>query len=877
MKKSDAFLIYSASAGSGKTHTIVSLFLTQLLRNNKPENIRRMLAVTFTNKATSEMKERIIKKLQLFASETSELDKDPVFCFVKKQLRVTDRTLQTKAKLFLEFMINNYNYFNVITIDRLSHNIIRNFSSDLGLQSNFQVEIDTKEFVSLIVSRVLTKATENKQIIKLLQKHVIQKADQQASWDISPELNKLATMMFSENHMYSLEEVSKKSLSLFFEVEKNISNTVEFAKTTLKQKAKKLLQYFHKSELFDSLFPLEQTPKLIRLIANSDWNKKAGKTIEKSLETGVFIKKDSPKEKIKKFEEIRDQVVEILQSYINNWERIGALIEVRKNLTPLAVTGILAREIIEIQKEQNILHIAFFNKLINQAVSGSSTPFIYEKLGVRFKNIFIDEFQDTSKIQWSNLAPLLSFAIENEQKNNSIVIVGDAKQSIYRWRGGNPEQFISLYNHSTPFTIEPRVVRLKTNYRSAKSIVDFNNFFFRKASKFLKDPQHTKTYLEDLEQQTHSNETGYVTIKAISEKESKDEAPFLKETTKKIKDILNSGVSPNEICVLVRKNKQASMVYQELSKNNILVNSTESLLLSQSEKILFLVNLIKLRTKIFTDELKYRLIEYFLKPVENDFSWIKENLCLSIQDLLLKFSNGRFVYKKFLKLNILTGLEYALNAFEINKTPDIYLNSFFETLLGLKNKNQLTEAQFLRHWKQIKDKASIKTPANSNAVKVMTVHKAKGLEFEAVIIPFIDNDYIEGRNNKIWARVDFEETNKLGKIPLGVSKNLENFGSKIKNQYVDFESKAVLDAINLLYVATTRPSKELHLFVDKEKANKQNNLAHVFFSIYPDLMDNKKEFGNRTYLKPIKKVVKTNSYAWTFNLINGKKALYQEV
>ena len=214
MKKSDAFLIYTASAGSGKTHTIVSLFLTQLLRNNKPENIRRMLAVTFTNKATSEMKERIIKKLQLFASETSELDKDPVFCFVKKELRVTDRTLQTKAKLFLEFMINNYNYFNVITIDRLSHNIIRNFSSDLGLQSNFQVEIDTKEFVSLIVSRVLTKATENKQIIKLLQKHVIQKADQQASWDISPDLNKLATMMFSENHMYSLEEVSKKSFSL---------------------------------------------------------------------------------------------------------------------------------------------------------------------------------------------------------------------------------------------------------------------------------------------------------------------------------------------------------------------------------------------------------------------------------------------------------------------------------------------------------------------------------------------------------------------------------------------------------------------------------------------------------------------------------------
>ena len=816
-------MIYSASAGSGKTHTIVSLFLTQLLRNNKPENIRRMLAVTFTNKATSEMKERIIKKLQLFASETSELDKDPVFCFVKKELRVTDRTLQTKAKLFLEFMINNYNYFNVITIDRLSHNIIRNFSSDLGLQSNFQVEIDTKEFVSLIVSRVLTKATENKQIIKLLQKHVIQKSDQQASWDISPELNKLATMMFSENHMYSLEEVSKKSLSLFFEVEKNISYTVEFAKTTLKQKAKKLLQYFHKSELFDSLFPLEQTPKLIRLIANSDWNKKAGKTIEKSLETGVFIKKDLPKEKIKKFEEIRAQVVEILQSYINNWERIGALIEVRKNLTPLAVTGILAREIIEIQKEQNILHIAFFNKLINQAVSGSSTPFIYEKLGVRFKNIFIDEFQDTSKIQWSNLAPLLSFAIENEHKNNSIVIVGDAKQSIYRWRGGNPEQFISLYNHSTPFTIEPRVVRLKTNYRSAKSIVDFNNFFFKKASKFLKDSQHTKIYLEDLEQQTHSNETGYVTIKAISEKESKDEVPFLKETTKKIKDILNSGVLPNEICVLVRKNKQASMVYQELSKNNILVNSTESLLLSQSEEILFLVNLIKLRTKIFTDELKYRLIEYFLKPVENDFSWIKENLCLSIQDLLLKFSNGRFVYKKFLKLNILTSLEYALNAFEINKTPDIYLNSFFETLLGLKN------------------------------------------------------DYIEGRNNKIWATVDFEESNKLGKIPLGVSKNLENFGAKIKKQYVDFESKAVLDAINLLYVATTRPSKELHLFVDKEKANKQNNLAHVFFSIYPDLMDNKKEFGNRSYLNPIKKVVKTNSYAWTFNLINGKKALYQEV
>ena len=194
-------MIYSASAGSGKTHTIVSLFLTQLLRDNKPENIRRMLAVTFTNKATSEMKERIIKKLQLFATETEEFDKDSVFRFVKKQLGVSDSTLQTRAKRSLEFIINNYNYFNVITIDRLSHNIIRNFSSDLGLQSNFQVEIDTKEFVDLIVSRVLTKATENKQIIKLLQKHVIQKTDQQASWDTSPELKKLATMMFSENHM----------------------------------------------------------------------------------------------------------------------------------------------------------------------------------------------------------------------------------------------------------------------------------------------------------------------------------------------------------------------------------------------------------------------------------------------------------------------------------------------------------------------------------------------------------------------------------------------------------------------------------------------------------------------------------------------------
>ena len=877
MKKSDAFLIYCASAGSGKTHTIVSLFLYQLLKDNKPENIKRMLAVTFTNKATSEMKERIIKKLQLFASETVEADKDPVFGFVKEKLCVTKSTLRTRAKRSLEFIINNYNYFNIITIDRLSHNIIRNFSSDLGLQSNFQVEIDTKEFIDLIVSRVLTKATENKQIIKLLQKHVIQKSDQQASWDISPELNKLATMMLSENHMYRLDEVSKKTLSLFFEVEKNISNTVELTKTTLEQKAKNLLQQLRKSELFDSFFPLEQTPKLIRRIANSDWKKKAGKTIEKSLETGDFIKKDSPKEKIKVFETIRGQVIEVLHGYINNWERIGALIEVRKNITPLALIGIVAREMIELQKEQNVLHIAFFNKLINQAVSRSSTPFIYEKLGVRFKNIFIDEFQDTSKIQWSNLAPLLSYAIENEQKNNSIVIVGDAKQSIYRWRGGNPEQFISLYNYNTPFTIEPRIVRLKTNYRSAKSIVGFNNYFFKEASKFLKDSQHTKIYLEDLEQEAFSKETGYVTITAISEKDSDSEAPFLKETTKKIKDILNSGVSPDEICVLVRKNKQASIVYQELSKNNILANSSESLLLSQSEEINFLVNLIKLRTKIFTDELKYSLIEYFMKPLENEFSWIKESLCTSIEELLLKFSNGRFVYKNFLKLNLLTSLEYALYAFEINKTPNVYLNSFFESLLGLKNKNQLTEAQFLRHWKQVKDKASIKTPENSNAVKVMTVHKAKGLEFEVVIIPFIDNNWIDGRNNKIWAKVDFKEAERLGKIPLSVSKNLENFGSKIKNQYIDFESKAVLDAINLLYVATTRPSKELHIFVDKDMADKQNNLAHVFFSIYPDLLDTKIEHGKRSFLKPTKKAEKANFSTWTFNLIKGKKALYQEV
>ena len=528
------------------------------------------------------------------------------------------------------------------------------------------------------------------------------------------------------------------------------------------------------------------------------------------------------------------------------------------SLTPSILLKIIKSNSEDIQKENNELLLSKFNKLIYKEIGNQPTPYLYEKLGVKFNDYLIDEFQDTSNLQWKNLIPLISHALESFQENEnqgSLFLVGDPKQSVYRWRGADPKIFVSLLlNEKTPFSVQKSITNLPVNFRSRNEIINFNNSLFKHASGLLKSNYHKKIFLQGSDQKHNNFSNGHVSITFINKDFKKEQQleSVLKETLSQIENCLSRGFEQSEIAVLVRDNKQSSQISEWLIENNVSVLSQDSLSIDNSEKIELLINLIKLKDNNRNQEARAILIGNFANLVKPKdlFVFYKENLNNELKRFL-KNLNIFSLYKAF-EISFLESVDFFIKELQMDlSNTDPYILFFREVIFEQVSQNKNNEKEFLVFWKQNSTKIKIPSGSSKNAVQVLTIHKAKGLEFPVVIYPFVDSVTHRNSGKRNWLPVFEENLSKNILIPF--NENFREYSDSFQKEYDSISSNEELDNLNLLYVALTRAVDELHMISEYPKIKSINSHNQIIRAFLEDSARWKEDHNKYNWGKPIHK------------------------
>ena len=827
------FNIYRASAGSGKTFTLVKEYIKILLESTNHNSFHQILAVTFTNKAVNEMKQRVLEGLMELGqirdtSEASDLANQLV---AETGMALSD--LQKKAGTILQRILHNYAFFEISTIDKFTHRVIRSFAKDLRLAQNFEVVLDTDLLLEEAINNLLSKAGEDAELTRVLIDFSLEKTDSDKSWDLSRDLMKVGKLTFKENEIRHLQSLENKSISDFKTLQQLIRRQIKSIEQQLVEHGNNGLQLIEQSGLSETDFPRQTLPNQFKKIRN------LGPELEKLFETKMLENLQSGDIVKKGAEQPNSQLTDGLLEHYQSAKKLvfhrAFLLNIYGNVLPLTILNTILKEIRTIEKERDLLPISSFNKLIASTIINQPAPFIYERLGEKFRHYFIDEFQDTSQMQWNNLTPLISNALESLDENEnpgSLMLVGDVKQAIYRWRGGNPEQFLDLIRKiNNPFTVEPEILDLKKNYRSRSEIIHFNNQFFKSISSFLTEPAYHQLFSEETEQETHLKDGGYVQIEFLDKKSDAIDQLYLDRTISIIEEVQRAGHTLNDICILTRKKDQGVLLSEGLAKKGIAVTSPDTLLLENNPEVNFLIDLLK--QSQYPDDLNhsFQLFSYLIpkdmhfhqelsKAISDPYGWLEVHWQFNLESFKFK--------------SVYDGFEEAIKVFGLSEKSDAYVSYLLDEVLNLEQKHNTGMRAFLDYWALNHHKISISTPADIEAVNIMTIHKAKGLEFPVVIFPYANTGIYAELDAKLWVETDSEMFCGFRKLLINKNKQIRNYGDAIETLYLDDQNRLELDAFNVLYVALTRAIDSLYIISETDR----NSSDKSGIKSYSDLLLN---------------------------------------
>jgi ATP-dependent exoDNAse (exonuclease V) beta subunit len=818
------YKIYNASAGSGKTFTLAKAYLKILIKSKNHNQFKSILALTFTNKAVGEMKERILDMLKSFSEKESLVNPNPMFKAICEELLIRPEALYNKSKHILKHIIHHYGAFDISTIDGFTHRIIRTFAHDLKLPVNFEVELDQERLLNEAVDSLISRAGKDEILTKILVDFAIEKADDDKSWDISYDFNKIAKLLVNENDLKEIVKLKGKTLQDFNALKKQLLKQISETEQYIKSLADSTLRLIEEAGLEHNDFSGGKNayiPNYFLKLQQLNFSINFNTAWINNLEDKPLYPKTSTTDDVKQIlDTIKPEIVLAFNTSRDYVFRIKFLKSASKNITPLSVLNAIQNELNTLKEEQNKMLISEFNKIISNEIKDQPTPFIYERLGEKFKHYFIDEFQDTSQMQWENLVPLLDNALASA--NGSAMLVGDAKQAIYRWRGGEAEQFIHLYNKTkNPFQVEADVLSLETNYRSSRQIITFNNSFF----KFLSDQYFSDSNYAELfrkaEQKTHSESDGYVDLNFLDIQKDDDATElYLSQVFETVNQCLSDGFSLDDICVLVRKRKEGVAVANHLSENGINITSSETLLLKNSKKVLFIDSFLKLLLQPNNDSLKVEFLSFIADQhqIDDKHQFFSTYLKKNLNDMFdgLKSLNMFINKDELLQLPLYELVEQIIRVFNLNKNSDAYLQFYMDIVLEFTQKQNSNLRAFTDYFGKKKDKLSVVSQNHINAIKIMTIHKAKGLEFPIVIFPFADLNIYRELEPKIWFPVKKENYSGFDTLLLNYNKDIEQYGDIGNNLHQQHQSQLELDNINLLYVVLTRAIEQLYVISKKD-------------------------------------------------------------
>lgn len=855
-----SFSIYDASAGSGKTYTLVKEYLTILLSAQQDDAYRSILAITFTNKAVHEMKSRVVNTLAAFASEQVPEKYAGMLRDIANEILLTEQQIKKKSRNIIRHIIHNYAAFDISTIDKFTHRVVRTFAHDLEIPVTFEVSLDTDNLLQEAVDAVIAQAGEDEQLTKLLVDFAIEKTDDDKSWDISRELLETGKLLLNENNKDEIVHFQNNSIAHFMRTKEKVRIACQNLQKQCVEIAQNALQIIADADIKLESFYSKYVPIFLNKIVGGSLS--ANNNLAEKYLNGVKATRYSGKvvqsERIK-IDHIADEIASKILEINNLICKILFYKAFLKNITPLSLVNTLGKQLDKIQQEQNILSITEFNRLINEQIKQQPAPFIYERLGDRYRHFFIDEFQDTSALQWENLIPLIDNATSSETdgQKGTAMIVGDPKQAIYRWRGGKAEQFIELINGPSPFNNkEKSLTRLETNHRSFSEVIQFNNDFFKKISEAFKHPDYEALYLNKSSQNTTDKKGGFVNISFISpdempESKAEKNEIYIKHIVKTIEELVKNGFSYSEIAILTRTRAQGVLVAAALIERKIQIISSETLEIANASEVIFILNMLRFLSNPQDIQSKASALQFLAVQKQNQLpihDFIEAGIAAHNSadfDMWLQHQGFLFSCESAIKKGLYEIVQGIIAAF-IPEKNNAYIQFFEDIVLERDMKTGSGISDFLDYWERKGHMSSITTPEGENAIRIMTVHKAKGLEFPVVILPFAEDDFNRKPKEKLWLEHE-DSLIELPKILVDNTAVVEQFGTSSATLYQSKRQEVLLDTINVLYVALTRPVEQLYVISAMNLTDDNEPVKDNVSSFFINFLLHKKVFKTTVF------------------------------
>ena len=840
------FKIYKASAGSGKTFTIVREYLTLCLGDNA-DAYREILAVTFTNKAANEMKAKILRFLLGIIEDSQNNDIVQMRDYLLSAIGIDKNELIERANCLYVKMLHNYSDVAVCTIDSFVQRLSRSFARELDLPGQYNVILDEEDLIDEIIQRLSDEIGTNTFITKILSNFVEYNLSEETSWNVKKPISEFIGKLLTE------DAYRKGNYKNFIDLDEEKYNDI---KKKVNSENKKI-----KDDL--SLIINEIESEEARLgIADADYNGKSKTglpSVKKKMVDGKSVITTATIEKIlsgeknwfdsKRRSDSDDTIVGVYLKAIDKYKSLYLKKLIFETIEKDLFLYVLRNHIFELIREYiaetSQVHISEFNKRISDILGDCSVPFIYERIGEKYRHYFIDEFQDTSVLQWQNFLPLMENSLSFGNMN---MIVGDAKQSIYRFRSGEVEQIINLpmiYKRpegefgarcESQFVNSAQKMSLSTNYRSSKNVIKFNNTYFRFAERYLgiADVYH------DAEQVYNpKNQGGYVSVEVFgsdlktAEYKEKVKASMLAQ----IKNLHSQGIDYKDITILVRSNSDGTDIADYLVVNGLEVLSAESLLLKSSDKIQLIVNTLRLMVDD-KNPVTRKAVNYFYDSIHH--------ISMLGRDAIHRISSGDAMNR------VCTGGLYDVivqicKSYNFNILEDVFLQYFMNTVYEWQSHHTAGITDFLEFWDKKKEKLSVQITGDLDCVNIMTIHKAKGLEFKVVLYPYADTQLSSSHGftqSEIWIQCADNQHTKdipyLDAFLLKLSKD-KLAGTDFEPLLEKEESKTRLDVLDIMYVAMTRAKNMLFVYTNDKKPANGYNLFTDFFADNLDIQHVKTE------------------------------------
>ena len=828
--------VYKASAGSGKTFTLATEYIRLLVEN--PTSYRSILAVTFTNKATEEMKMRILS--QLYGIWKALPESDSYLKVIEEKTGYPTQTIRERAGQGLYNLLHNYNYFRVETIDTFFQSVLRNMARELDLTTNLKIGLNDQQVEELAVDQLIADLSATDVLLQWILKYIMESISDEKSWNVISKIKRFGCTIFKDEYKNVSQALEQKMEEQgFFE---RYTTQLREIKKAAEERMKEIGESF-----FDTLegegLSIDDLSNKSRGIAGFFLKLQKG-VFDPSIENASVANcLGNPGKWCANGHPQRDFIVSLAESVLGNILRFAVEERSRqwylyksadltlRHLNQLRLLGSIEKKVRELNENNNRFLLSDTQQLLHALIEGSDSPFIFEKIGTQLEHVMIDEFQDTSTVQWQNFRVLLDEAMSHEGSSN--LIVGDVKQSIYRWRSGDWR----LLNDIEQQFHEQQIITLplKTNYRSEREVISFNNHFFRHATELeylaqkelnMGEAEQLKKAYADVVQEIPENreDAGEVRVTLIPLKAYQEQT--LQQVADTISALTARGVPQQAIAILVHVNSQIPTIAQyfqnEMPEVNIV--SDEAFRLDASAAVNLLVAALRLLTHPDDQLTKAAIIKLYHIDVLKEQTEDNE-LLLSTNDLDQLLPEAFLSQREQLLTMPLYELTERLHAiFELERLNEqsAYVFAFYDQLASYVSENTADIDSFLSTWEESLCGKTIQSK-ESNGVRILSIHKSKGLEYDYVICPFCDWQLEKPNGQILWCRPEEEPFSDLPIAPIDYSSK-QMMGTIYERDYLHEHLQNTVDNLNLLYVAFTRAKKGLYVIGKRGAKNSRSVL-----------------------------------------------------